>query len=210
MLDILKLSSFDCNIHSKTNKVDCYKWAINLDKSLESYKPNILDEYSHLQEIHIEKEKQLKVFIIKNKEFKDFKVIKYNDKYYDYDAYNSYQLIIKYKIIKRKFKKSLEEKTLEVSKESSKELQKNLQNLQNLQKRKNLQKQKNLQKRKNLRKKNLQKRKIFRKKDSWILQVLLMMLIMFFRFRREKKLNPKRTINMKLIKQMVMEIVCIE
>ena len=51
MLDILKLSSFDCNIHSKTNKVDCYKWAINLDKSLESYKPNILDEYSHWKEM---------------------------------------------------------------------------------------------------------------------------------------------------------------
>ena len=91
LLALMKESAFDCNIHAKKNGIDCYKWAYNLDKSLEAYKPSLTDEFTHMLHKNYEKEKYIKgtVEIIDS-----IKVVNYDGKYYDYDAYvNSKQLI---------------------------------------------------------------------------------------------------------------------
>ena len=117
LLSLMKESAFDCNIHAKKNGLDCYKWAYNLDKNLEAYKPNIDDEIKHMTHMNYEKTKKIKgTLVTKN----DIKCVEYNGKYYDYDAYvDSKQLIpINFDL----FKSKLDYKhTKDPSKESAKE-----------------------------------------------------------------------------------------
>jgi hypothetical protein len=84
LLGLMKESAFDCNIHAKKHGIDCYKWAYNLDKNLEAYKPSLDDEFTHMLHKNYEKEKYItgKVEIIDG-----VKVVNYDDNYYDYDAY---------------------------------------------------------------------------------------------------------------------------
>ena len=91
LLSLMKESAFDCNIHAKKNGLDCYKWAYNLDKNLEAYKPNIDDEIKHMAHMNYEKTQDIKgKLVTKN----DIKCVEYKGKYYDYNAYvDSKQLI---------------------------------------------------------------------------------------------------------------------
>ena len=57
LLALMKESAFDCNIHAKKNGIDCYKWAYNLDKNIEAYKPSLDDEFKHMEHKNYEKEK---------------------------------------------------------------------------------------------------------------------------------------------------------
>ena len=60
LLNLMKESAFDCNIHAKKNGLNCYKWSYNLDKNLEAYKPNIDDEIKHMAHMNYEKTKEIK------------------------------------------------------------------------------------------------------------------------------------------------------
>ena len=124
LLSLMKESAFDCNIHAKKNGLDCYKWAYNLDKNLEAYKPNIDDEIKHMAHMNYEKTQDIKgKLVTKN----DIKCVEYKGKYYDYNAYvDSKQLIpINFDLFKSKLDykqaKDLKEPSKEPAKDPSKE-----------------------------------------------------------------------------------------
>jgi hypothetical protein len=94
LLDLMKESAFDCNIHARKNDIQidkwrCYQWAYNLPKDTEVYKANIDDEQNHMQHKNYEKEKKIKGKIVEIELSNNEKlnVVEYDGLYYDLNAY---------------------------------------------------------------------------------------------------------------------------
>lgn len=86
IMEMMRYSSIDCSIHAQTNKPinGCYNWAINLDKTLDTYKPNILDENRNAHHKLYEVTKTIRGTAVM---IDGIKYVQYDDNLYDYNGY---------------------------------------------------------------------------------------------------------------------------
>lgn len=86
VMEMMRYSAVDCSMHAHTNKPEkgCYQWAINLNKELDTYKPDFTDETRNAHHKQYELTKSIRgTAIVIN----GVKYVKYEEEIYDYNAY---------------------------------------------------------------------------------------------------------------------------